>query len=119
IPLGTPYPEIVAGIAAMMGAPPLAGDTALLVDGAGVGRGVLDIMAREGLRPIAVTATGGVRVNGSGPLRVSVPKQDLVTGLQVLFQARRLKIAAALPHARTLLEELGAFRVQTTASGNH
>jgi hypothetical protein len=118
VALKTPYPLIVERIGALMQTPALAGESVLLIDGAGVGRGVLDLMNRDGLKPIAVTATGGKRVTGGGPLRINVPKQDLVTNLQILFQAQRLKIAAVLPHAPALLQELQTFRVRTTAAGH-
>jgi hypothetical protein len=42
-----------------------------------------------------------------------VPKKDLVGALQVLLQAKRLKVAQGLEHAATLAEELQQFRLKT------
>jgi hypothetical protein len=42
-----------------------------------------------------------------------IPKKDLVGVLQVLLQAKRLKVAEALEHAATLAEELQQFRMKT------
>jgi hypothetical protein len=41
-----------------------------------------------------------------------VPKRDLVGSMQVLLQTKRLKIAKALVHAPTLVDELLNFRVR-------
>jgi len=48
-----------------------------------------------------------------------VPKRDLVSTLQVLFQAGRLKVAGDLPEARTLTEELLNFKVTINAKTAH
>ena len=45
-----------------------------------------------------------------------VPKEELTSILQVLLQARRLKISSRLEHARTLQTELQNYRVKITAA---
>jgi len=47
------------------------------------------------------------------------PKRDLVSVLQVLLQTKRLKIAAALPLAQTLQQELLTFHVKIDSRTAH
>jgi hypothetical protein len=109
--LGTSYPLIVEKVKAMYEKPPLRGQAALVVDATGVGRPVVDLFKKEGLRPTAVTITGGSSVNVAS-IGYHVPKRDLVTNLQVLLQSGRLKIAGQLPESRTLTDELLNFKVK-------
>ena len=48
----------------------------------------------------------------------NVPKRDLASTMQVLLQTGRLKVAAALPEAATLVQELLAFQVKITPQGH-
>jgi hypothetical protein len=48
-----------------------------------------------------------------------VPKQELVSNLQVLLQARRLKVAQTLPDAPTLVQELLNFKIKTSTAANN
>ncbi len=48
----------------------------------------------------------------------NVPKKELVSTLQVLLQARRLRVAPALPEAQTLVRELLNFQVKITPAAN-
>ena len=109
-PLGTTYPVIVDRVLAMTRKPPLAGKMALVIDATGVGRPVVDLFRQEGLKPIAVTITGGSTVTPAGG-GYRVPKRDLVSALAVMLQTKRLKISRQLPDAKTLIEELLNFRV--------
>jgi hypothetical protein len=111
--IGTPYPAIVSSVQEMLGTPALRGQTELVVDSTGVGRPVVDMLRQQGLKPIAVTITGGDTVTlDAGDYRV--PKRDLVGAVQVLLQTERLKIAKALPEAAILQEELLNFKVKIT-----
>jgi hypothetical protein len=47
----------------------------------------------------------------------NVPKKVLVSTLQVLLQARRIKAARALPDAALLVKEVQNFKVKVTDSG--
>ena len=47
----------------------------------------------------------------------SVPKRDLVTGLQVLLQRGGLRIAAGLKHGPDLVTELAGMRVKVGCEG--
>lgn len=82
-----------------------------VIDRTGVGRGVYDLFRLAGLPVIGITITAGDSATyESGGWRV--PKRDLVAALTVPFQARRLKIAAELPEAETLRNELLTFKIK-------
>lgn len=98
-PLGTLYPAIVAHTCGLLAAPPLAGASDLVADATGVGMPVVDLLRQAGLLPVAVTITGGHAATQEETHRWRVPKRDLMSTLQVLLQAGRLRIAEALPEA--------------------
>lgn len=115
-PLGTPYPAIISRIRRLLDTPALRG-ARLVVDKTGVGAAVIDSLRAAGLEPVAITITSGDSVNtDNGGYRV--PKRDLIATLQVLFQNRRLKIAASLAEAETLLKELLNFKVRISLAGH-
>jgi len=116
--LGTPYPAIVERVQDLMKSNQLLNRTALVVDETGVGAPVVDMFKKVGLRPVAITITGGNSVSAGGG-GYHVPKRDLISTLQVLFQAGRLKVAAELPEARLLVEELLNFRVKINIKTAH
>jgi len=116
-PLGTAYPAIVTSVAEMLARPEMRGSV-LVVDATGVGRPVLDMFTAAQLKPVAVTITGGSLPTEVKPGWFNVPKRDLVSTLQVLLQSERLKIAAALPDAAVLTQELLNFRVTISESAN-
>ena len=116
-PLGTSYPRQVRAVARMLHEPPLDAGAILVVDATGVGRPIIDLFVEQGLRPIAVTVTAGDHVSGRGRA-VRVPKRDIAGTLQRVLQEERLRIASALPHAATLVDEMLEFRVRITAAGN-
>ena len=130
LPLGTPYPAVVARTAAVLRAlpgPPLLaeprprrlarGRPTLVVDQTGVGRAVVDHMRQAGLRPVPVTITAGDAASREGD-GYRVPKRELVGLLQLLVQAGRLRVAAALPEAPVLQRELLAVRVRITPAAH-
>lgn len=45
-----------------------------------------------------------------------VPRKELVGTLQLLLQARRLKVSPALPEAQTLVAELMKFKAKPTTA---
>jgi hypothetical protein len=117
-PLGTRYPSIVSAIAQRL--PALEEDGArpsLVVDKTGVGAPVVDLFEDAGLRPIAITITGGTTPSQDGR-GWHVPKRDLISTLQVAFQNHRLKINQDLPTAPTLTNELLNFKVKISTAGN-
>jgi hypothetical protein len=117
-PLNTPYPAIVDRVASVLASPLLAQRApVLVVDATGVGAPVVDLFRQRELQPIAVTITGGTAITHAGTYEYGVPKRDLVSTIAVLLEQRRLKIAEALPEARTLMDELQRFQRTVTRNG--
>ena len=123
LPLGTPYPEVVEIMRYLENLPALqsGGAIRLTVDATGVGRPVVDMLRRAGLRSwiTAVTITSGDRESrrsGEGE-SVCVPKRDLIAGVQLALEKGELKIAKKMPEAGTLVRELLDVRMTGTAEG--
>lgn len=120
-PLHTPYTEIVKDVRELVARPELRGRgrVTLAVDATGVGPPVIDLLQGVDLQAylMPITITGGFDASHEG-LRWHVPKRDLVSTVQVLLQANRLRIADVLPEAATLTEELQIFQVKITDAGN-
>lgn len=115
LPLGISYPDMVDHVRALLNRPPLGdSETNLAVDATGVGKPVVDLLRNSQLRAslYAVTITGGDTVSKDNSRYWRVPKRDLIAATQVLLQAQRLKIAAALPEAPVLVSELLGYRVK-------
>jgi len=118
-PLGTPYTAIVRCIADLLARDPLRKPPAtLLVDATGVGMPVVEMFRGAGMKPIAVILTAGAAATRVDSHRWHVPKRDLASSLQILLQSGRLKIAARLPEAATLRQELLTLRVRVTPAAN-
>ena len=118
--LGTPYPEQVRHVKALIERDPLKDKVKLALDFTGVGRPVCD-MFREAQMPcflIPVLIHGGNKVTNEG-LQYNVPKRDLVSVTQVLLQSNRLQIAEALPEAATLVKEMLNFKVKIDPKTAH
>jgi hypothetical protein len=117
--LGTPYPDVCQRLQMLFGSLPLAGSS-LAKDQTGVGRPVVDLLrqARVGawLRPNTITA--GHKATPADGGGWWVPKKELVGVLQVLLQARRIKVPLSLPEAQTPVQEMLNFRVKVTASAH-
>ena len=123
-PLRVPYPAMAAEAAELVRevqrrAPHSTRQLAL--DAGGVGRPMLDLIRRE--RPpcaiLPVVITGGT-VEGRQPDGTySVPKRDLIGGLQVALQQRHLEIPRAIPEAEVLRQELADYRVKIDATTAH
>jgi hypothetical protein len=124
-PLGTAYTEIIAGLEQFLQTQPLRQvPVVLVVDATGAGYPVCRMVkeqldqARVRGWQVAVTITEGsaVTLDESAPdvgcWRVA--KKQLVSQLQVLLGTRRLRVAAGLKEAPTLLRELQTFRVKST-----
>jgi len=111
--IGTSYQTMIERIREQLSEKLLSGST-LIIDGTGVGRPVVDLFKREGLSPAVayITATGTAERDYSRR-EYRIPKVDLVSLLQVLFQDGRLKIAEGLPEAGILVQELLNFRAAT------
>jgi hypothetical protein len=118
VPLGTPYPGVVARVREIVRGSEIAGQCALVVDGTGVGAPVVDMLraARLGCNIVPVTITGGEKAHRSGSAW-SVPKQDLMASVQVLLEKDQLKIAKGLRELGALMRELTDVRSTTRSSG--
>jgi hypothetical protein len=116
LPIGTPYPAQVARVKETLCHLPAGTD--LVVDNTGVGRPVTDMIVQHGLHPICVTITGGNVVTHDG-LNFNVPKRDIVGVIAVALQNKRMKIAAGLPYAKTLITELENFKVKIDPKTAH
>jgi hypothetical protein len=117
--LGTSYVDVCSIVATMLKALPSAKlAPALVVDATGVGRPVIDAMQKAGLRPIAVTITGGFDENRILSNEWRIPKRNLVSTLAVLLQSGRLKVAPDLAEGETFVSELSNFKVKISAAGH-
>jgi hypothetical protein len=121
LPLRTSYPDQVAHIAALLRRAPLASPRASLVaDMTGVGRPVVDVLRRAGLRPVGVTITAGdkeTRGFEGGYEEWRVAKLLLVSHMQASLNEGTLRIAKSLPDARALVEEMQDFRANISEAG--
>jgi hypothetical protein len=115
IPLNTPYPGVVERIGEILTCEELRGNCLLTVDATGVGAPVVDMLqsARVGCSLKAVTITGGERATGD-----SIPKRDLIAGLQVLLESGKLRIGR-LKEAARLKTELLDMRTSLRARSEH
>ena len=117
IGLGTAYPDIVNRTREILRTPQLSGCT-LVVDATGVGAPVVDLLraARLDCRVLPVTITGGVG-ESSHRSGYSVPKRDLVTGLQVLFESGKFEMPDTSA-TEDLIHELAGMRAKPSRSGS-
>ena len=115
VPLGTPYPGIVAHVGRLLDKLPAG--TELVIDLTGVGRPIFDMFVYSGISPLGVLITAGASETRDGPI-CGVPKLTLVSRLQALLHEGRLKILRELAEAETLVRELQDFRVEFTAAGH-
>ncbi|MEO8125539.1 MAG: hypothetical protein ABI822_00530 [Bryobacteraceae bacterium] len=87
VPLGTPYPAVVAKVMKLVKNPNMIGPCQVVVDATGVGGAVLDLLKEAwpaGLL-VPLTITGGLAPVQSGRAW-SVPKRDLIVGLQLMLE---------------------------------
>lgn len=112
VALGTPYPRVVEMIRETVREPKLAGRCVVVVDGTGVGAPVVDMLREPGLActMTAVMITGGARESRSGGQYVSVPRRDLIGGVQLALEKGELRIALRMKEAGALARELIAMR---------
>lgn len=119
LPLGTPYPLVVARIGQIVRSAPRKPDMWLCADATGVGRPVIDMIRdqRLGCMLYAVTVTSG-NTESSDSIYYNVPKSKLLNQLILQFESGTLKVSRHLDLAETLLEELAGLRVKVTSAGN-
>jgi hypothetical protein len=132
IALGTPYPCVVERVREIVrGVMQSTAECTLVVDGTGVGAPVVELLrsARLGCGVTAVTITGGEKASGSG-WAWSVPKRDLIAGVQLALEKGELRIARHMKDVGALVRELvdvrvtaglgtGKVRIGADGSGQH
>jgi len=106
MPLGTPYPEVVMRVKALVAK--LNGDCVLIVDGSGVGVPVVEMMREVGMacHIIPIVITSGQQATGT-----SVPRVELVTKLQMMVQREELEIAGGCRYGDELVKELSHLQL--------
>ncbi len=118
VPLGTLYPAVIAHVADLLSRSPLSEESPLVVDRTGVGIAVLDMFNAAGLRPEAITITGGNTVTREHRHH-NVPKRELVSALIAIHQGGRLHTAAGLTFWPTLVQELVNFKLKINIATGH
>ena len=106
-------------MAARAASPPLPGSP-LIADQTAVGKPMIDRLRRTQRAPRVVPVVIGVgqAAQRDGRGGWLVPKLDLVTSLQLVFQSRRLKVGSELPDTELLVRELAAFRLRRVAQND-
>jgi len=124
LPLGMPYPEVAAQVAAVVEGLVRRGIARprIMVDSTGVGQPVVDILrerlGRHADDLIAATFTHGERFSQDNSARLaSVGKAFLVSKLQALLQTQRLKLPRN-PEAQALARELQNYEIRIDADSN-
>ena len=119
--LGTPYPRIIERIKNITASAELAEFRlkTIILDITGVGRPVWDLVKQAKIKANlkGITITGGNTVTRDGNIS-SVPKRDLISALQIVFQNKQLKIPPQLLEAETFVNELINFRVKINVNGH-
>ena len=94
-------------------------DVTLLVDATGVGQPFLDILRKHalGVHMMAIAITSGGRLTFSSGIQ-RVPKRDLLRAANYLLTAECFRIPPGQSGYQLLKEEMEAYRIRTSASGN-
>jgi hypothetical protein len=119
VPLGTKYPMVVERVREMVLDAELRGKCAVALDATGVGAPVVDMLRAAGLgcAIAAVTITGGDKETQRGGQGWTVPKRDLIAGVQVGLEQGELIIAKGLRETGALVQELVDMRMTVRGGG--
>lgn len=117
-PLGTSYPDVLKKINKIANDPRISQDSMIVVDATGVGAPVVDMLRETNPLLVAVTITGGNSVNEIDNYNYTVPKRDLISNLQVLYQNNKIFISKEIKESETLIKELLNFKVKISQSGH-
>lgn len=110
-----PYTEIAEHVIALTRALKARGSTELVVDGAGVGRPVVDML--KAVMPFRVVVHGGQNVTSENGQH-NVPKKDLIGALHVAYLTGVLRVAEGLELGPLLAEEVLNFKAKITTTGH-
>ena len=108
LPLGTGFTEITTRLRGLISDLPEHGRLRTLVDRTVCHRPPIDYMRKEGLEVIPVRIMLSGAVTGGHYYGFSVSKYELVSTLQLVFNADRIKIGE-MPEAGELTQELQTF----------
>ncbi len=114
------YPDTVAQISTLLGAPEIkdgerCGRTDVLLDLTGSGRAIVELFERAEIDPIEVRIVGAGRTEEKVPGgQWHIPKVEMVGVLRVIYEDGRLQMAKDLPLVPTLKGELRDFNMQQT-----
>jgi hypothetical protein len=118
-PLNMSYPAQISKIKNRIQTLGVEDDHTIVVDATGVGKPVLDIMEVNGLNVIGVVITGGQKYRYDLDTGCyNVPKRDIISTLQVLFQNKQIKFASGMEFTDILIKELINFKVKITKARN-
>jgi hypothetical protein len=120
LPLAVEYPEVAQHIGMILRRPPLdrvEPKPELIVDATGVGLPVVQILERQGLRPIKVTITGSTEQSHAGSYHWHVGKSLLVSHLDAALHCGVLRFAASLLEGEALKNELQDFQRHVNTAG--
>ena len=119
IRLGTSYPDVVSVVKEIAAAPVLDGRCTVVVDATGGGIPVVDLFKRAGMRArvVPVSITPGDRENSDGS-KFRVPRRELISGLQVLFEDKKFEIPSGLANTKSLIDELALMRGNLRSTGH-
>lgn len=125
---GVPYPELARQTKQMARKPELIGDVGVVVDTTGVGEAFCDMLRDPmivprnsepySLYPIAVTITGGAKVNVD-ERGYNVPKTIIVDVFTAIFQTERIRLHTEeeMPLVGRLREQVQHFTGKLTRTG--
>lgn len=117
-PIGTDYIEIVDKLWERINGVGIL-DYIVLVDATGVGKPVVDMMRKRGIKLVPIVITGGITETFDTALGGwRLPKRNLVSSLQIMLQDGQLKLARDMDFAPKLIDELLKFKIKVTAKGN-
>jgi hypothetical protein len=102
LPLGWPYPEIIAYVTNVLAREPLRDGCDLVIDITGVGAVVGDLFDSAGLAPIKVSITAGADQSRLDQRRWNVAKTILISSLDARLNTGELRIAKRLTEAPAL-----------------
>ena len=112
---GTTYATMLEALTQVYQTPELK-NACLVIDQTGVGKPAVDLFCKTGRAPSyrRVVITAGQHAFHDDAGAWNVPKKDLVSHLQLLLQARRIRVAAELPQSQLLMKELQNFQMKVT-----
>ncbi len=118
VPLEASYPEIVTRISTLLEAPEIkdgetCGTPDVILDVTGSGKAIIELFKRAEIKAVLVKIVGaGAEEDEHEANDWRVPKVELVGALRVVYEAERLKMAKGLDLVKTLVRELGEFKMR-------